>query len=410
MFKLAPGRVANKLLRTISFAIVAFAGFSATRSPAELPPTFALHDNDTLVFYGDSITEQLGYCRDIESYVVSHYPSEHVHFITSGWGGDTVRGGNGGSINTRLRRDVFSYHPSVVTIFLGMNDGRYTVYDPPIFNRYVTGMLHIIGAIRLALPHARIVLVTPSNFDQKTKTWVRTPSYNNTLLRFGEYLKILGSHKSIQVIDVNAPMARALTEARKTDPRYTLTQDGVHPNNAGHAIIAATILAAWHAAPPDPIQLTLDKETTVYCPLPWPLPKDASIAKYYSTSFDTYAPLLVVAPGLKVGMYRLQMDGADLGMFDAKDLQDGIDLSSIPQCPLVLQADKVYAMVVARTNKWHHFSKGYRGGVAKKTDLPTAAEVHKLQSFDRAMYILDTDIRLAAAPTAHKFLLTPVQR
>lgn len=410
MFKLVPRRAYNNMLRTISFLLVAFAGISATGSHAEPSPTFALHNSDTLVFYGDSITEQLGYCRDIESYVVSHYPSEHVHFITSGWGGDTVRGGHGGSINTRLRRDVFSYHPSVVTVFLGMNDGRYTVYDPPIFNRYVTGMLHIIGAIRLALPHARIVLITPSNFDKNTKTWVRTPSYNNTLLRFGDYLKKLGSHKSIQVIDVNAPMARALTEARKTDTHYTLTQDGVHPNDAGHAIIAATILEAWHAAPSDPIQLTLGKQTLVYCSLPWPLPKDASSAKGYSAAFDTYAPLLVAAPGLKDGMYRLQMDGTDLGAFDAKSLQDGVDLSSIPHCPLIAQANKIYAMIVARTNKWHHFSKGDRGGVAKKSDLPTVAEVHKLQSFDHAMYVLDDDIRLAAAPGPHKFLLDPEQR
>ena len=45
-------------------------------------------------------------------------------------GAATGTGGGGGPIDLRLQRDVLSYHPTVMTIMLGMNDGRYTNHKP----------------------------------------------------------------------------------------------------------------------------------------------------------------------------------------------------------------------------------------------------------------------------------------
>src|SRR5436190_9846507 len=83
---------------------------------------FYLHDGDRVVFYGDSITDQRLYTTFTESYVVTRFPKMNVSFVHSGWGGDRVTGGGGGSIDVRLKRDVFAYHPTVMTIMLGMND------------------------------------------------------------------------------------------------------------------------------------------------------------------------------------------------------------------------------------------------------------------------------------------------
>ncbi len=86
---------------------------------------FYLHGGDKVVFYGDSITEQRMYSTILETFVATRYPDLNVTFVNSGWGGDTVHGGGGGTIDTRLNRDVFPYQPTVVTIMLGMNDGGY---------------------------------------------------------------------------------------------------------------------------------------------------------------------------------------------------------------------------------------------------------------------------------------------
>src|SRR5205809_6270511 len=93
---------------------------------------FALRDCDRVVFYGDSITDQRLYTTFAETYVVTRFPRLDVSFVHSGWGGDRVTGGGGGPIDLRLRRDVFAYKPTVMTIMLGMNDGSYRAFDQAI--------------------------------------------------------------------------------------------------------------------------------------------------------------------------------------------------------------------------------------------------------------------------------------
>ena len=90
---------------------------------------FYLHDGDTVVFYGDSITEQNYYNQWVELYAATRFPWMRVHFYGAGVGGDRVTGGGGGPIDQRLARDVFSEKPTVVTVMLGMNDGGYRVHD-----------------------------------------------------------------------------------------------------------------------------------------------------------------------------------------------------------------------------------------------------------------------------------------
>ena len=51
------------------------------------PGGFYLRNNDTVVFYGDSITEQRLYTLFAEAFVVTRYPELNVKFVHSGWGG-----------------------------------------------------------------------------------------------------------------------------------------------------------------------------------------------------------------------------------------------------------------------------------------------------------------------------------
>src|SRR5579871_3821081 len=108
---------------------------------------FYLKGGDTVVFYGDSITEQNFYNQYVELYTDTRFPHMRVHFFDAGVGGDRVTGGGGGPIDQRLARDVFSEKPTVVTIMLGMNDGGYRATTPDIENTYVKGYEHILDSI-----------------------------------------------------------------------------------------------------------------------------------------------------------------------------------------------------------------------------------------------------------------------
>src|ERR1039457_5397841 len=68
-------------------------GVSCLAATASAPPGFYLHDGDTVVFYGDSITSQLLYSIYTEAYVSARFPQLRVRFVHSGWSGDRVSGG-----------------------------------------------------------------------------------------------------------------------------------------------------------------------------------------------------------------------------------------------------------------------------------------------------------------------------
>src|ERR1700674_1857971 len=92
-------------------------------------PEFHVRDGDTVVFYGDSITNQRLYTVFTETFVLTRFPGMKVTFIHSGWSGDRVSGGGRGPVDVRLDRDVLAYQPTAITIMLGMNDAEYRPFD-----------------------------------------------------------------------------------------------------------------------------------------------------------------------------------------------------------------------------------------------------------------------------------------
>ena len=57
-------------------------------------------------------------------------------------------GGGGGPIDLRLQRDVFVYKPTVMTIMLGMNDGRYINHAPADDDIFHEGYRHIVQSVQ----------------------------------------------------------------------------------------------------------------------------------------------------------------------------------------------------------------------------------------------------------------------
>ena len=211
------------LVRTI--CLVAFVALQARAE------SFALKDGDRVVFYGDSITDQRLYTTFTETYVLTRFPKLDVSFVHSGWGGDRVTGGGGGPIDLRLRRDVFAYKPTVMTIMLGMNDGSYRAFDEKIFDAYAKGYQNIIDSVKETLPGLRITVIQPSPFDDVTQPPRFEGGYNAVLVRYSQFVKELAGQEKLGVADLNAPVVAALEKAKAADAELAkkIIPDRVHP-------------------------------------------------------------------------------------------------------------------------------------------------------------------------------------
>ena len=105
---------------------------------------FAIHDGDTVVFLGDSITAVRVYSKIIENYTLLRFPSRKVRFINVGHGGDTAAGGL-----KRLDRDVFANHATLLTVAYGINDiGWGTKADEEHKQLYLASIRGIVEACR----------------------------------------------------------------------------------------------------------------------------------------------------------------------------------------------------------------------------------------------------------------------
>jgi beta-1,2-mannosidase len=388
---------------------------------------FYLKGGDTVVFYGDSITEQNLYNQYIELYTATRFPNMRVHFFDAGVGGDRVTGGGGGPIDQRLARDVYSEKPSVVTIMLGMNDGGYRATTPDIQSAYVNGYEHILDSIHEHAPAARVTLIGPSPYDDVTAPPTFPDGYNAVMQHFAEIDKDLAEKRHAAFADFNPAVVAALGKAQTMDPRIAklLIPDRVHPDPLAHWIMAESLLKAWHA-PALVSSVTIDaaglKVTDAQNTTVEPVTKDGDGLHWTQTDNGLPLPLVhsnatqalllqltdiqealnqqpLRVTGLASGQYKLSIDNAVIGTFAASTLAQGINLADYPT-PMLHQAQRVSWMVRDR-DEAHYIHLRMR--VRNADTGAQSGEGDKLQAFEKS---LEDSIYETAVPKPHVFTLT----
>jgi lysophospholipase L1-like esterase len=405
-----------KLLASLIFCAVAFAQSG-----------FYLKSGDTVVFYGDSITDQRLYTTFVETYVVTRFPKMNVTFVHSGWGGDKVSGGGGGPADLRLKRDVFAYKPSVVTIMLGMNDGRVRPFDQDIFNEYANGYRHLVESIKAAFPQARLTLIEPSPYDDVTRPPGFEGGYNAVLVRYGQFLKELAAKEHVDVADLNTSVVAGLKRANEIDAAgaQKLIPDRVHPGPAGHLMMAESLLKAWNA-PPLVSAVEIDgragkvirSENTVVTnlkgvswtqldnALPMPLNvSDAGIALVLKAS-DVVEALdrqTIKVTGLQAARYKLSIDGEPVASFSKEELAQGANIAILPT-PMARQAADVHAMTLKHANVHNARWRVVQTPLADDGFAGAQVAMDALDKLDLEMIARE---RSMAQPKPRRFELTP---
>jgi lysophospholipase L1-like esterase len=395
---------------------------------------FFLKDGDTVVFYGDSITDQRLYTTFVETFAVTRYPRLHLKFVHSGWGGDRVSGGGGGTIDERLRRDVIAYNPSVMTIMLGMNDGSSRAFDDAIFAKYKAGYEHIIEVVRQALPALRITVIQPSPYDDVTRAPMFEGGYNEVLVKYGDFLRELASKNNLSIADLNTPVVDALKSANAADPKAAqqIIPDRVHPQAAGHLIMAEALLKAWGATPVvstveidspgthartamgtavTDLKATGSRITWTQKDerLPLPINLDDAVMKLAVSSSRIIEDLdeqVLKVTGLSGSNYNLAINGKFVGKFSREQLASGINLALLPT-PMMAQAHAVHALTLKRAavhnTRWRNLQTPF-----EKETIPRVATI--LDNLDA----LDADVAAlqhsAAQPSACFYELAPEQK
>lgn len=424
----------NRLFSVVMLLLIILTcgGASLAQQPLPTAAPFRLQDGDTVVFYGDSITEQKLYTSDIENYALTRYPDRHVRFINSGVGGDTVHGGWAGPIDLRLARDVLAYRPTMLTIMLGMNDGYYRPFDPGIETTYEVGYRQIVDQVQAGLPHTSLTLLKPSPYDDVTRAPEFEPGYNATMLHFGDFVGKLAEEKHTLVADLNRPVIDALTAAKAADAAMsvTLIRDHVHPGSGVHWLMAEAVLKTWKApaivtsASMDGVHAKVNEavntEVTQLLPakggltwvqndhaLPLPLPPGTSdpfvsLVLQVSDLNQSLNQEIVRVTGLPEGAYELQIDEHPVGTFTAAQLTAGVNLAVL-DTPMVAQA-----RLVALDTEEKNEIEGIRFNLAY--DVRDAKIEATLKKLAAAIETAVSRQRKDAQPVPHRYALLPITK
>jgi lysophospholipase L1-like esterase len=200
-----------------------------------------LRKDDRLAIIGDSITEQRMYSRMIETYLTVALPELAITTRQYGWSGETAEG-----FKKRMVQDCLRFKPTIATLCYGMNDHRYNPFNEATAKWYRENY----GAVAKGLKDAgaRVVIGSPGPVG-KMPGWVKTArgtveDLNLNLCAFRNIDIELANELEVRFADVFWPMYTNLWAAKKRyGAAYEVAgDDGVHPDWAGHVIMAYAFL------------------------------------------------------------------------------------------------------------------------------------------------------------------------
>ncbi len=425
---------------SIRFASVAFAaGLSAASflgGASARAQDFFFHDGDRpIILIGDSITEQRMYTTLIETYVLSRFPEWKVTFRNVGWSGDVSWLGLRKGFDTGMKRDLLSLKPMAATIDYGMNDARGGDNNLPLYTESMSKMV-----AQLQEAGSRVAVLTPSPEERYEDGQPGGSGYNHMLEKFSAACKTVAKDKQAWFADQFAPFLDVIAKGRSagvlgTGGNPRLIPDGVHPNWAGHLVMAAAILDGL-GAPALVSRLEIDgagRSITdhqgcdaevlaggppkgiavrrVDAALPWPIPSEAGLA----LKIPGYAPLQrlsryeLAVTKLKPGSYDLAIDDRPVGSYSAAELAAGINLTTAAG-PIGEQCAKILAKVIEKNNvfyaRWRAVQLFEAPAWLAGDDIEPkrAAELTRL---DAQIVAMEADIDALRKPVPHVFSIAP---
>jgi lysophospholipase L1-like esterase len=222
----------------------AFVAAIAGPVPAADAPPVPLMKGDRIVFLGDSITQAgadhpTGYFNLIKDAMKEKHKDLGIEVIGAGVSGNKVP-----DIQARLDKDVLSKKPTVVVIYIGINDVWHGEKDPAKGtpkDKYEAGLREVIRRCQDA--GARVVLCTPSVIGEKSDG----SNLNDAKLdEYSDVSRAVAKDVKATLCDLRKAF-QAYEKEHNADNKESgvLTTDRVHLNDAGNKFVAEQILKVF---------------------------------------------------------------------------------------------------------------------------------------------------------------------
>jgi lysophospholipase L1-like esterase len=199
-----------------------------------------INPEDRILFTGDSITDcgrdrnnpdslGWGYAAIAGAHLQARLASPALKIFNRGISGNRVC-----DLLGRVQEDLLALRPSVVSIFIGINDvwRRYDSNSPTdakAFERDYRALLEKIATIK-----SRVVMVEPFLLHVPDDRYAWREDLNPKI----DVVRKLAAEFGAELLPLDGLFAQAATQA----PAAFWAADGVHPSPAGHALIAETWL------------------------------------------------------------------------------------------------------------------------------------------------------------------------
>jgi len=339
-------------------------------------------DGERVLFYGDSITASQKYTDVLESMIRLRYPTSRFFFINVGQGSDSTWGGPIGSAYQRVSRDVVPFHPTMISVMLGMNDGGYVSYNDRLKDNFQDAYARLVDGMQNAHTGARFTFLLTSPYDAVAHSaateWPDfAPDYNAALLKYGTVVKQQSDVRGGIYVDLNAPLLGLIQQGVKRDAKLArqIIPDCIHPSDPAHVVMAGEIARAWGMGP-NVTRVEIDGASgallsTENCEvagltelswkqtdraLPYSVPDDAlSRFVLQLSSWGQGNRQMLQVNHLAPGSYVLTVGGKKVGEFSEKALAAGVNTSGLdlPMRQLSRQVqDLVYEKNKAVRKAW----------------------------------------------------------
>jgi isoamyl acetate esterase len=222
-----------RLLAACAVFVLCAVGRADEPAKPTLPP---VAKGDRIVFLGDSITQAGVGPKGYVTLIKNALADRGATVIGAGISGNKVP-----DIQRRLQKDVLDKKPTLVVIYIGINDVWHGQDNPArgtSKEKFASGLEDVIGRIQKA--DSKVLLCTPTVIGELTG------GKNKNDARLDEYSEVgrkVAKKMKVPVCDLRKAFAdhlKANNEGGKSSG--ILTSDTVHLNDAGNKLVADTIL------------------------------------------------------------------------------------------------------------------------------------------------------------------------